>query len=136
MENKNRKSISVFTVLIFAFCVLLLAYAIFSAVNVAMYIKEMAAAGQLVVSDSISDILNLYVNSCGNYIIYIVILLSIWWTRPQKATANAELHEDTADQDAAVEEEESYIDRIDNAEKSEEPEEAPGEDEEEDSVKE
>lgn len=105
--GKNRK-VSIFTILIFVLCAMLFIYAIIAAVNVTIYIQSMIGYGQLSVESNLFDIVNYYMSSCVNYLIYIAILLSIWWVRPrlkivEKVKAVEEVEEVEEVEDASVE---------------------------------
>lgn len=79
MNETKQKKVSVFTILIFVLCALLLAYMIFAIIGTAKYIGSMIDYGQITISDNFFDIATYFMTNCGSYLIYIFILLSIWW---------------------------------------------------------
>ena len=81
MSTKKTKKVSVFTILILILCGLLAIYTVASFIVATQQISEMINFGTIKVSDSLYDIVNFYMTSCGIYIIYISILLAIWWTK-------------------------------------------------------
>lgn len=111
MENQNQnqksKRISVFTILVFVFVIAMLAYAILSAKSVTDYIGEMVEYGQLTVKDNMFDIISYYFSSCATPVIYAIIMLAIWWTRPRTAKAIDE--DNTTDENELLAEGEENI---------------------------
>ncbi len=83
-NNTKNKRISVFSILIFVLCGLLTIYTVGAIISVTSYMKEMLSYGQVSLSENFFDVMSYYMTNCGNYIIFIAILLSIWWVSNKK----------------------------------------------------
>lgn len=116
MDNKKTRKISVFTILIFALCVLLFGYVIMAFVSVTSYIKEMFGYGTITLPGNLFDIMSYYMTNCLVYLVYIAILLAIWWTRCK--CGEGQESQDTTDEIKVFDSEgKPAIDKIDAADK-------------------
>ena len=73
------KRLSVVSIFFYILAGLLLIFAVWSAVNSFKYISNLVNMGQVIVKDSLFDIVNFHINSFGQYIVYAALLFGIGW---------------------------------------------------------
>lgn len=70
-ETKKRNKVSL---AIYIGAAIFAAYAIFALINSALYISNLVSAQQVIVSESLPDIISYFATSCGAYIFYAAAL--------------------------------------------------------------
>lgn len=58
---------------------LLIIYTVWAFTSCQSYISEAVAAGQLIVSESLYDVINFYMSNCAQYFIYALLLSGTGW---------------------------------------------------------
>ncbi len=73
------KKLPVFTIILFVLSGLLILYSIWAIIQCHGYIAEAVAAGQLIVSGNEYDVVNFYMSSSAQYVLFAVILAALGW---------------------------------------------------------
>jgi ABC-type Na+ efflux pump permease subunit len=74
-----KKAEKVIGILLFAVTALLVVYAVWAFINCESYISDAVAAGQLVISESLYDVMNFYMTNCAQYFIFALFLFGMGW---------------------------------------------------------
>jgi len=73
------KKLPVVSLILYILAGLFLAFAVWAAVFSFQYISEMAAMGQLVVSDNLFNIASFHMSNFGQYVVFSAILFGVGW---------------------------------------------------------
>ncbi|MDR3305722.1 MAG: hypothetical protein LBS85_06865 [Clostridiales Family XIII bacterium] len=79
MKSGMRKSDHIISIVLFAIAGLLIAYAVWAIIKSHTYIAELVTAGQLVIKDSVYDVVSFYMSACAQYIVFAVLLFAGGW---------------------------------------------------------
>jgi uncharacterized membrane protein YdbT with pleckstrin-like domain len=75
MQKKDK----VISLMLFALAGMLFAYTIWAFVNCYQYIADAIAAGQLATKGNEYDIMNFYMSSCAQYLVFAVLVFAMGW---------------------------------------------------------
>jgi uncharacterized membrane protein len=73
------KKLPIVSLIFYILAGLLLAFAVWAAVFSFEYISEMAAMGQLVVSDNLFNIASFHMSNFGQYVVFAAVLFGVGW---------------------------------------------------------
>ncbi|MFU8826257.1 MAG: hypothetical protein ACNA70_02075 [Brevefilum sp.] len=75
----SKKNLPVVSLIFFILAGLFLVFAIFAARFSFNYISELVAMGQVVVSDSLFEVVSFHMGNFGQYIVYTALLFGVGW---------------------------------------------------------
>lgn len=73
------KKLPIITIFLFVLAGLLILYSVWAIIQCHSYIAGAIAAGQLTVSGNEYDVVNFYMSSCAQYVLFAVILATLGW---------------------------------------------------------
>ena len=73
------KKLPIVSLILYILAGLFLAFAVWAAVVSFQYISEMAAMGQLVVSDNLFNIVSFHMSNFGQYVVFAAVLFGVGW---------------------------------------------------------
>ena len=97
------KKLPIVSLILYILAGLFLAFAVWAAVFSFQYISEMAAMGQIVVSDNLFNIVSFHMQNFGQFIIFSAILFGIGWIGQTVSAPIAEERSAAGDDDASME---------------------------------
>ncbi len=87
------KKLPVISLVFYILAALLFIFAVWSANHSFRYISDLVSMGQVVIKDSLFDIISFHLNSFGQYVIYAALLFGIGWTVNLFAGVEVETYE-------------------------------------------